>query len=140
MQDAKRIRVLLEKNKYNDLIYSEIFRILTKKYDKYSKNSSGVFFDLREVPEEDLKETREYIEKINETFKKHSTSYDNILTEYSTLKASLPKERKTTVKVVAKTKKKNVPTPVIMSDDEEDEYPQYSDSELFGDENSDVEY
>ena len=138
MQDAKRIRDMLEKNKYNDLIYSEIFRILTKNYDRYSKNSSGVFFDLREIKEEDLKEAREYIERINETSENHSISYENITSEYSSLKASLPKERKNTVKMTVKSKKKVVVEPLVLSDEED--FNHYSDNDLFGDCESDNDY
>lgn len=150
MQDAKQIQKLLEQNEYNELIYSEIFRLLTKtNTTNYSKNSSGVFFDLRNVPNSDLEETRIYIEKINETRKDHASSFNNIVSEYTNLKANVSKERlvktqppvksKSKPKAPVKTKKKaHVPVPVIPElSDEDEEY--YSEEDLFGDESEQEE-
>lgn len=67
--DNKEILTNLLKTKYTKNVYIKIFNILSQ--EKYSSNSNGIFFNLKEIPDEKIKECIDYINMLSLNIEDH---------------------------------------------------------------------
>jgi hypothetical protein len=68
MESRTQLATLLKK-KYTKKVYIDIFNILNN--EKYSSNSNGIFFNLKEISDEKIKNCIEYIESLSYNIQDH---------------------------------------------------------------------
>jgi hypothetical protein len=68
MESRTHLASLLKK-KYTRKVYIDIFNILNN--EKYSSNSNGIFFNLKEIEDEKIKNCIEYIESLSYNIEDH---------------------------------------------------------------------
>lgn len=72
MSQRKILHDLLEINRYPKQIYIEIFNILSKKTQKYTSNSNGIFFNLREVDDDSIEKVLNILNNITDNLKQYN--------------------------------------------------------------------
>jgi hypothetical protein len=84
MENRKKLEKLL-KNKFQKNVYISLYTLL--KESKHTSNDNGFFFNLAEVPEENIKKCIEYIEHIEYNIEDHLKNLnirENLENEFKT--------------------------------------------------------
>lgn len=101
MENRTQLASLLKK-KYTKKVYIDIFNILNN--EKYSSNSNGIFFNLKEISDEKIKNCIEYIESLSYNIEDHLKNLS--------IREELQEEYKNSLEVQKKKEtKKNTPCP-----------------------------